>query len=212
MRTINFIGDLHCQTFFKKFFTPNSVQLGDLCLLGYDEWSFEDGKRYFVCGNHDDFTVLDPDAPGLTMVAKNLFHIPRGHVDGKMMFVGGADSIDRKDRLAGRDWFPEEAISQKQFDRIMSINKKIEVIVSHDCPQFVVEKLLTNKFGVFSCYRFPSNLALEAIFEKFKPKMWIFGHHHRYFDQTIRECRFVGLDIGQSMQLSVPTKIIGEQS
>lgn len=220
MRKVNFLGDLHCDVIYKKLFKPNTVQLGDLCLLGYKAWGFPEwgnsyppGKRLFISGNHDHFPSVNEDATELTEIVPNLFHIPRGYVDGKVLFIGGADCIppDRKGRLPGRDWFPEEQISQQQFDRIMNIDKEIEVIASHTCPLFAAEEVLKNPYGVSSVWKLPSEIAMEAFFEKFKPKQWVFGHFHKSYRGEIKGCEFIALDIAESIELLVPTENIGEE-
>lgn len=219
MKRITFLGDLHCDQNYKPLFLPNCVQLGDLCLLGYNGWSFPEGdkrylpgKRFFLDGNHDRLDKLNPDAPEPYSVAENLIYIPRGYVDGKVLFIGGADSIppDRALRTPGIDWFDTEAISQQQFERIMSIGKEIEVIVSHSCPLFVASEMFMNKFGVSSVFKLPSEITFNAIFKKLKPKLWVYGHLHKHFDKVIKDCRFICLNIAEHIELLVPTEKIGE--
>ena len=209
MPYIKLIGDLHCCDGYKTKMTPGSIQLGDLCLIGYkDKFSFNKhfqkrygkGNRYFIGGNHDYFPVLKPDFMQLQEVAENLIYIPRGYVSGKTLFIGGGDSIDKDIRTPGVDWFPEEAMSPKQFDRIMNIDQDIEVIISHDCPGRIVSWIKDYVSPGSSCFR----SGLDHIFEKFHPDLWIFAHHHKTVDETIDHCRFVCVDTARSVKFEVP--------
>jgi len=206
-RNIKFIGDLHCSTAHKTMMTAGSIQLGDLCVVEYKhrfsfnkESVFGTGKRFFIDGNHDRFPVLKPDLMELQEVATNLVYIPRGHVSGKTLFIGGGDSIDKDIRTPGCDWFPEEGLGPQQFNRIMDINQKIEVIVSHDCPERIVPWIRSRINPGCSHFR----LGLNHIFEKFHPDLWIFAHHHKPFDQTLHGCRFVCVNTARFVKFDVP--------
>ena len=203
-----FIGDLHGNDSYKTLMTPGSIQLGDLDLSGYKDFGFDakfqkrfgKGKRYFIAGNHDHFPSLKPDLMELQEVAKDLFYIPRGYISGKTLFIGGADSIDRRIRFPGFNWFPEEGMRHCQFERIMNTKKEIEVIVSHDCPESVFSEMIkyTNTKNIHFRY------ALDKIFKQFRPALWVFGHHHTNFDMTINSCRFVCVKIAHSVQFDIP--------
>lgn len=209
MAIIKFIGDLHCCDAYKTKMTPGSIQLGDLCLMGYKEkfsfnkhWQkkFGKGNRYFIDGNHDYFPALKPDFMQLQEVAEDLFYIPRGYVSGKTLFIGGGESIDKHMRTPGADWFPEENMSFHQFERIMDINKDIDVIISHECPGHIASKIKTCISSTCSHFR----SGLDNIFEKFHPSLWVFAHHHQSFDQVVDQCRFVCVNTIHSIKLDVP--------
>lgn len=216
---VDFLGDIHGDISTIKWqLTSSMVQVGDFHLAGYDEWdqafyeknlgrdikvSVDYTFPYpmgFVCGNHDNFKVLNPDGKELQRVAKNLFYIPRGFVSGKVLFIGGADSIDADRRIPGWDWFPEESISQQQFYRIIEIDKPIEVIVSHDAPLEYLYKIRKLR----NIHKKPSQLSMQQIFYHFKPKLWIHGHYHVYSDLNYNDCRFISLDVNQVMNFDVP--------
>lgn len=209
MPEVLLIGDIHCRSY-RKIMEPYSIQLGDLCLRGYKDYQFEDAPRYFVDGNHDRFPELNPDAEKPYEVVKNLFHIPRGYVSGTTLFIGGADCVpwDRAARLPGRDWFPEETISQQQLNRILDKVKNMEIthVVSHDIPKFAVQKIMriAMKNGPFILYTMPSNIALEAIFKAVKPKHWIFGHYHETATFQDRGCTFTCFGEGVAKKFNLP--------
>ena len=203
------IGDLHCNDAYKTLMTPGSIQLGDLSVIGYKyifkfnqefQEKFGKGNRYFIDGNHDHFPDLNPDLMELQEVAEGLVYIPRGYVSGKTLFIGGGDSIDKDIRTPGIDWFPEESMNPRQFGRITDINRDIEVIVSHDCPSRVVPWIKS--------YINPGNShfrsGLDNIFEKFRPDLWIFAHHHKMFDKTINRCRFMCVNTARVVRFNIP--------
>ena len=192
MKTQRFIGDIHGRQDRKYLMTPGSIQLGDLG-LDYRPFSFDDGPRFFVDGNHEDFPSLDPTRTEPYEVVRNLFHIPRGYVSGSTMFIGGGHSIDRARRIEGYDWYSEEAITQTQFHRIMAVDKKITTFVCHDCPTFVMKWLVEDTEG----YIHQHQDALATIFNRFRPKLWIFTHYHTSLFREIRSCWFRCLNINE---------------
>lgn len=196
-------GDIHCQ--FKTYHyldaKEGSIQLGDMCLIGYKDIKFKKyGPRFFVEGNHEKFPELNPNAvePYAVNNQGTLFHVPRGYVFGRTLFLGGADSIDKAYRVTGWDWFPDESFTQLQFQKVMSLNNVIEVVVSHECPQFVRKDF----FGITEMS--PTTFAFDAIFHHFRPKLWIFGHHHKRGEDTLQDCRFSVLPSGGTAEFDLP--------
>lgn len=210
---INFVGDIHGNypilPILEESTTP-VVALGDFNLFGYSNWFKKIGDEYypfpysfqkpifFIDGNHDNHPILNIDSGNLQEVEKNLFYIPRGYVSGKTLFIGGADSIDKDKRTPGHDWFPEEAISQKQIYRILSLEQKIEVIVSHEAPLSYIEKLMN------SVYIKPSQIALQEVFEHFKPQLWLHGHYHLDAVTQHQDCKFISLGVNRGIEVDVP--------
>lgn len=199
------IGDLHGVFSDKNLMTPLSIQIGDLDLYGYKDWSFSDYPRFFIDGNHDNFSVLNPDSNNLQTIVPNLVYIPRGYVSNRVLFVGGAVSIDRKERVPGLSWFPAEELSQRQFHKIMSLNQPIEVFVTHDCGQYFFENYIPHGDNwLYDLKTKPARQALDQIFNKFHPTLWIFAHHHISFDKTINNCRFICIPANQHQTFDLP--------
>jgi hypothetical protein len=214
-----FVGDIHgdfdMMHVFENTNTP-IVQLGDFNLYGYGVWyNFNVEKEdlfsgcnsygfqtpvHFIDGNHEDFAHprILPDAKSIQQIRNNLFYIPRGFVSGNVLFVGGADSIDKKIRKEGLNWFPEERISKEQIYRIIEGTKqRIEVIVSHECPfGFINSKL--------NVHRKDSVFMMQDLFRFFEPKLWIFGHYHRTFNEMFQGCRMIGVNKGEHIDIDVP--------
>ncbi len=143
----------------------------------------KDTKIYFCDGNHENHWALrdiishpchgDPPRMGQDgiyyMRRSSTLKLPDGRV---VMFFGGADSIDKKSRILGRDWFPEEIIMQGDLYELPLT--KVDIVISHTCPVEFLEHLETYKILE------PSNSALSYILHRFKPDLWYFGHYHQY--------------------------------
>jgi len=146
--------------------------------------SIEDGvkngktKILFCDGNHEDHWSLQ--ALKDTEVAPNVFYMPRGSTytlpDGrKILFMGGAFSIDKPNRQLGVDWFPEETISHGDIMRCPG--EPIDIVVSHTCPASLRPKIIKKHpygFSIPDC----SEDALEHILQSYRPRFWYFGHWH----------------------------------
>lgn len=132
---------------------------------------------YFCDGNHEQHPVLVQDGM-IHEMYDNVFHASRGSVltlpDGRnVLFIGGAASVDKDMRTAGYDWFPEENISEVEFERCFDLDCKIDIVISHTCPNcFGVE-------GFLGKINDGNRFALQQILIKFKPKQWFFGHWHK---------------------------------
>jgi len=159
----------------KKFFNAYGVKTGK-------------AKVYWCDGNHEDHEslkqLLKETEVRPVEVMDNVFYMERGSVltlpDGrKVLFIGGAESIDKCDRIAGRDWFPEEIITQRDVYNLPECD--IDIVVSHTCPEEFYDGVIEKKSGVyFSQEKLmdPSRIALSVVLDKYKPKQWFFGHFH----------------------------------
>lgn len=230
-----FLGDLHGERRDIVKFKENVIQVGDLDLFGYDWWGYqfstdeewndfygdadfpstlkrrfnsppiEQGRRYFIDGNHEFFPSLDPDAQEPYFLRPALIYIPRGYVSGQTMFIGGAQSIDKQWRQPHISWFPEEEFNYTQESRILGYEGKIEVIVSHDLPLSAAAEALKGR-GI--AMGFHSSHFLEEVWKKFKPSLWIAGHFHLDRDFELHggnfSTRFVICNIAQTKEFDIP--------
>jgi hypothetical protein len=157
-------------------------------------------KIYFCDGNHEDHHSLidlmeyvrDKPIP----IQKNVFYMPRGTVleidNKKILFIGGAESIDKEYRIPGKTWFPEESITQEDLDKLPDI--KPDIIISHTCPAFVMEEMNMTYWGDKSPDE-QSPTLLNKVYEKYKPARWYYGHFHQEFRYLKDNTQFVGLDM-----------------
>ena len=140
-------------------------------------------KILFCDGNHEDHWALrDRDSDEL---APGIFYMPRGSIytleDGRrVMFFGGADSIDKSLRTVGVDWFPEETITQR--DMMSLPDTKVDIFITHTCPEEIVPALKSNypDKGLE-----PSNVALTELWKIYVPELWFFGHWHQFANGDI---------------------------
>jgi hypothetical protein len=155
----------------------------------------------FCDGNHENHPELRKlgDYKQPIPVAKNIWWMPRGftlrHPQlGTVLFMGGAESMDKHVRTPGRDWFPEESISQEDIYSLP--DTKIDTVISHTCPM---------EFTMLATEREPSRVALSEVLRKYKPSRWFFGHWHHYKEDRYQDCSWISLDCstGQNWILKV---------
>jgi hypothetical protein len=103
-----------------------------LALRGLDLW--------WVDGNHEDFDRLDAipiDADGRRQLSDHVWHLPRGFrwqwTNSTWVAVGGASSVDKQDRVEGKDWFAAEELTNEQADLIVA-DGPADIVVAHDAP------------------------------------------------------------------------------
>lgn len=156
------------------------------------------GDLLFCDGNHEDHESLKrleyPEVyPGVR-------HMPRGSVftlpDGRtVLFMGGADSIDKHLRTPGKDWFPEELISESDIYQLPEAS--VDIVISHTSPrEFNIPYMTESEKS-----RDPPCMALSHVLHKYRPKLWYFGHWHFFGQGTYKssgsaswECRWTALD------------------
>ncbi len=168
---MNFIGDVHGK--FDQYYNVleslngDTIQVGDMG-IGFGR-NLSPNHSYFIHGNHD-----NPD----------LCHVYNGflgrygyvNIDGyKIFYVSGADSIDKCLRTIGVDWWENEQLTYREMSNAINIYNGADIIVSHDCPAS-----LYPKFNIRDKNLSITAKGLDVIFQHSnKPKLWIFGHHHK---------------------------------
>lgn len=131
------------------------LHVGDLAVLwpGRDKGKFDrrlqqrlelrDMQFIFVDGNHDnhhELRLLPLDDEGLAPLRPRIRYLPRGgrfkHAGLTIAGLGGAYSIDREWRTAGRDWWPEEDVTDGDVDRLIA-SGPADILLIHDAPSGV---------------------------------------------------------------------------
>lgn len=149
----------------------------------------------FIDGNHDDFWQLHSiplDPNGLRPIRDNLWHIPRGYRwwwnERTWLALGGAVSMDRKLRTIGKNWWPEETITNSQFEEVLA-GGPADVMLTHDCPSGVdIPGLMPEGFWDADQMRNANahRQILRAVVDDVAPTTLYHGHFHvRY--QAIAE-------------------------
>ena len=152
-------------------------------------------KIYWCAGNHENHDALDrleamnPGRPFIPIMA-GVYYAVFGAVlellDGKrVMFCGGAESVDKALRVPGESWWPQEGIDIKDMSRLPNpAHNRIDWIISHTCPSF----FQLGKLGYSAKAHDPSKGHLDEIFSVFRPRRWWFGHYHSYLQGRHKDC------------------------
>lgn len=195
------IGDVHAQIEQADLFTrearpyleiiadaPYSIQLGDMG----DRETYEQlvalvdaGRHRFFPGNHEYYDGLPPHSLG------DFGPVHWGGVD--FFFVRGAWSNDREllvqlGREEGKTlWFEQEELTDEQMHAALVeyLRARPRIVLSHDAPTHVA-RLAWQHSRRFSppnpkaafCASRTTDL-LERFLENHRPRLWLFGHHHR---------------------------------
>jgi hypothetical protein len=155
-------------------------------------------KIFWIDGNHENHWELKKcleksEGEPFGLPNDTIIYMPRGSTmelsDGRrILFMGGADSIDKNRRTLGHDWFPEEVVTIK--DIMDTPDVPIDIIISHTCPEIMLPTVLP--YNDLKCND-PSPKMLQELFEKYHPKEWYFGHWHISKEKEISGCKFFAL-------------------
>ena len=174
-----------------------SVQVGDFGIGFFSpfwhekevEWQKQHPQHRFIRGNHDD-PAKCKTMPG---------YIEDGTVEGDVMFVGGAWSIDYDWRTPGIDWWPDEELSYEELDKLITKFGQVKprVMITHDCPTEVAWEMFLSKglgLGDNKQIKTRTGEALQAMFDIHKPELWVYGHWHNTRRANIKGTVFQCLD------------------
>lgn len=148
------------------------------------------GNAFFIRGNHDDPAVCHKTA--------GFIHDGHFMLNGRVMFVGGAWSIDWMYRTPGVNWWEGEECSIKELDRLIDEYESAEpeIMVTHTCPASIAKRLFIdtgNALGT-EAHQTRTEEAFEQMWRIHQPKRWIFGHWHHDVSEIIDGCMFTCLD------------------
>lgn len=143
---IMFSGDSHGDPFYLSLVLDLAVEqkVDRLIVVGDFGWfpeesyfpndvDFQGVDIHWIDGNHEDHrAILEGRLP------KGVTYHPRGSMevleDGtRLLYLGGASSVDKNFRREGRDWFPEENMTREQIDLAKS-HEGVDVFVTHEAP------------------------------------------------------------------------------
>lgn len=211
-KIVRFIGDVHGKYEpYKRLLknSPPSIQVGDMGvgfrrMQGPLEGEFYSNPPHYamVPGNHR-FIRGNHDNPG--ECKKHSQFIPDGTVEGGMMLIGGAVSVDRAYRMEGYSWWPDEELSELELNELIDkyITTRPRVMVTHDCPEEIAETVVDHDRASMDRKAYPTKLdpehasrsrrAFQSMWSSHSPELWIFGHWHKPFDHVLRGTRFICL-------------------
>lgn len=182
------------------------VQLGDfgynfdrnlLASIGAFLDRSEENRWYWLDGNHDHHDYIEDvilkDQPWDVPVPHfhdRMFYCPRGSTtmlgDTKVMFLGGAFSIDRAYRKEYVSWWPQETIRHKDMIAANQNKDGVTVMFTHDAPpNDGLEPLLWQGLGYKIDEASRSNREnLAAVVNVVRPDRLYHGHYHHRYDGT----------------------------
>jgi predicted phosphodiesterase len=199
------LGDTHCQypvindqIEFAEQKTGRPVkcviQLGDFGiyqneLKKYFEL-FPDGfirPLYFIDGNHEDFwhfdTIIKKYEHKFTYLPRGSYHQIEGY---NFLVLGGAAYMDPINTPPGA------IITSSDLEKsLFHKKKKVDIILSHDCPKGIG---VPGTVGFEYC----GSTGFEGsnqLFQCYKPKLWFFGHYHKWFYANTETTSYYGLDV-----------------
>jgi Icc-related predicted phosphoesterase len=149
-------------------------------------------------GNHDDHHSLQElSKNNPPCFIEDVYYQKRGSYitlpDGRnVLFMGGAFSVDRAWRELNESYWLEEVLTEKDLQNLPDVN--IDIVISHTAPTgFKLPKIGDKE------YPDKSRDILQYVFEKYRPKIWKFGHFHINFRGTYKGCNWEALAHCSSM-------------
>jgi predicted phosphodiesterase len=184
VKIVRFIGDIHGH--YKPYFE----------LLSFSEMpTVQVGDFGFGFGRHGDADYVDAYFDVIKNNEKDRF-IRGNHdstIEGSVMYVGGALSIDKQWRTEGVDWWENEELTVPRLNDMLSIYEKHKpkIMVTHDFPEFFASTVMIP--AVNGSKGFPSRTrsAFDAMYEIHKPDLWIAGHWHKLVNVVVDKTRFI---------------------
>lgn len=149
---------------------------------------------YFVGGNHENWDYLDliprdEDGMGILKGYDRIHFIPtstRWTWWGKVFCgIGGAVSVDKYTRTPGVSWWPQEALSWANAEKIIE-GGPIDVVLAHDTFSTVAIPGINASTAKF----WPDDLIkasdshrdmMDVIRQETQPRLWVHGHYHVWY-------------------------------
>lgn len=193
MTLTRLIGDIHGMVNDYKVyaidnFTGPTIQVGDFGVgFGQSDYWYESINAYHTAGNHR-FIRGNHDNPDMCR-SEMSGYIEDGTVEGDVMFIGGAWSIDNPvappgwyRRTPGVDWWDNEECTNEQFEKMLEVytDLKPRVMITHDCPSCVSYPMFWGS-GFLTGPVYPNRTSqwLNRFIDVHEPDEWYFGHWHK---------------------------------
>jgi predicted phosphodiesterase len=162
-------------------------------------------RLLFVDGNHEHHDALNRmplDDHGLRPVAPLIWHLPRGYrwtwAGVRFLALGGAHSVDRRHRVPGVSWWPQETLTTTDAATAVA-GGRADVMVCHDAPAGVDIPGLNPRMWPEGEVRAANNHRelLATVVSAVQPRWLWHGHYHRRYTAKGPppvDCRVEGLD------------------
>lgn len=150
----------------------------------------------FIDGNHDVFSELFPLERTDHNLTLNLTYQHRGsshtYPDGtKVVFMGGAPSIDYEWRTPGISWWPEEQITENDVNRALS-HGRADIVIMHDAAE-KPEGLKETSNMTFNMRAADSCMRVRRVLDVLRPALRVHGHYHVKYTKMYNATKVVGV-------------------
>lgn len=195
-------GDTHGDLDFKVFYRAKKSRYTDIFVCGDFGYiwngSLKEQKRldylsniglniYFVCGNHENFDLLEKypivniNGGKAHKIRENIYHLMRGEIfifgDKKILAFGGANSTDKDLRKEGKTWWLQEVPTDTEKDNarnnLIKHNNKVDYIITHTGHTSAL-KDMNGDYRIDEVSDF-----LSEIYDTTEFNHWYFGHMHK---------------------------------
>ena len=227
------LGDIHGSFSHLEYIINNTVekniiQVGDFG-LGFKELEadlktlkriddlllHESKELYVIRGNHDNPKFWDGSYEdkfnNIYLVEDYAVHYIE---DKKILFMGGAVSIDRLQRVAGKSWWLLEGFDYNE-DKLTDILKfagGVDMVVTHTSPSFCHPRGFNSLVHSFAyedktlltdlkAERAEMDRAYSVICSYGKPSHWFYGHFHSDVHEEIDGTKFILLGVGNTTNI-----------
>ncbi len=214
---ITLIGDIHGK--YNEYHKIVSKSEYSLCLgdFGFGKtWgnlhnsNLNSSNHKVIPGNHENYDTCMNSPYCLGDYGASTLN------DIEFYFIRGGISIDRAYRigeeLSGSPktyWSQEELSFSQMLDCIEDYKTNHQnIILSHVPPASIIDFIHPNGNSILQRYKFhegfreSTSLLGDELLKIRAPDLWVFGHHHKKFDQTINGTRFICLPELATMEIT----------
>jgi predicted phosphodiesterase len=213
----------------KKYNIDACIQVGDfgfyvLCFDKYKERKFP-VPVYAIDGNHEQHWWLKQQLDlGFAPIWKqnhNIIYVPRStvwEVDGcKFGFLGGAMNVDQCQEGSTKKRTTNYILKKDVNEALEAFNNfgQLDFLITHSCPHSIgvgmeghpcflplIERYIEKPFGITTgSIHDCGEEALKNLWEGLdqKPKNWIYGHFHCYYQKQVKDTVFTCVGSTDSM-------------
>jgi hypothetical protein len=174
------------------------IQIGDFGVgFGQSDYWHESVDAY-MCAANGRFIRGNHDNPAQCKQMSSW--ISDGSIEGDVMFIGGAWSIDNPAappgwyrRTPGVDWWEDEQCSDEQLEQMFKTyaEAKPRVMITHDCPALISKRMFFDS-GLLKGLTYPNrtSAAFDRMLDIHQPESWYFGHWHHTTTYTYNRTHF----------------------
>lgn len=142
-------------------------------------------------GNHEPWNELTPviERGAPAQVSDAVWVLPRPYrlqISGRsVLSLGGAASVDRQWRTPGRDWWPDEQITDAMVQRAIACGTA-DLMITHESPERTpvheVRRILAGNPNGFPmaalAYSIAQREQIDRVWDAVRPELLVHGHMH----------------------------------